>query len=337
MNGRERIRAIIGGEPANHVGFWLGNPDPETWPILHDFFGTSSKMELRRRLGDDFHWVCPELTAGYYQHPAGRMMFDLEVERLSHGHPGPFAHFEDVSELDEYEWPSLEYLHYEDVFQELRDAGDVYRASGHWTSFYHDLAFLFGMENYFVKMYTNPDVVHAATDRVCQFYYEANELFFEQAGDLVDGFFFGNDFGTQLNLMISPKLFDEFVMPWFRQFVDQGHNHGKQVILHSCGSIYRAIDRLIDSGVDCLHPLQARAKNMDAETLATEFKGSIAFLGGVDAQDILPNGSPAEVRDEVHRVRGLLEPALIVSPSHEAILPDVPPENVEAMVQAAHE
>jgi uroporphyrinogen decarboxylase len=337
MSKRERIQAIIAGEPSDRCGFWLGNPDPGTWPILHDYFGTSSQRELRRLLGDDFVWVCPELIGGVYRHPAGRQMFDLEMEKLRHGQPGPFARMTDVAQLDGYEWPSLGYLHYEGVLAELRDVGDLYRASGHWTPFYHDLCFLFGMEEYFVKMYTHPEVVHAATDRVCQFYYDANELFFQQAGEMVDGFFFGNDFGTQADLMISPAKFDEFVMPWFRQFTKQGHRHGKQVILHSCGSVYRVINRLIDAGVDCLHPLQARAGNMDAETLAREFKGRIAFLGGVDAQGVLPNGTPAEVRAEVHRVRRLLEPRLIVSPSHEAILPDVPPANVKAMAEAARE
>ena len=337
MNSRERIRAIIAREPVDHCGFWLGNPDPATWPILHNYFGTSNKTDLCQLLGDDFLWVCPELFDNVYRHPTGRQMFDLEMEKLSHGQPGPFANCEDVGELDDYEWPRLDYLHYDDCLAELRNAGDVYRASGHWTPFYHDLAFLFGMEDYFVKMYTHPDVVHAVTDRVCQFYYQANELFFAQAGDLIDGYFFGNDFGTQRDLMISPEKFDEFVMPWFRQFTEQGHRHGHQVILHSCGSVYRVIERLIEAGIDCLHPLQARANNMDTQTLAREFKGRIAFLGGIDAQDIMPYGTPDEVRAEVHRVRDLLEPSLIVSPSHEAILPDVPPENVEALAQAAHE
>lgn len=337
MDHRERIRAIISGEPADRCGFWLGNPNSAAWPILHAYFGTSTDQELRRFLDDDMTWICPELTGDTYRHPAGRAMFDLEVARISHGQPGPFSQMTDVAQLDDYEWPSVEYLHYDDVLAELHDAGDLYRAGGHWTPFFHDLCFLFGMEEYFVKMHTHPAVVRAATDRVCQFYYDANELFHRQAGDLVDGFFFGNDFGTQLDLMISPRMFDQFVMPWFRQFTEQAHRHGYQVILHSCGSIYRVIDRLIQAGVDCLHPLQARARNMDAETLAREFKGRIAFLGGIDAQDILPAGTPAEVRAEVLRVRRLLEPGLIVSPSHEAILPDVPPENVAAMAAAAHE
>ena len=88
-----------------------------------------------------------------------------------------------------------------------------------------------------MKMYTHPAVVHAVTDRVCSFYYEANERFFALAGDLVDGFFFGNDFGTQRGLICGPKQFDEFILPWFQRFTDQAHRYGYQVILHSCGSI----------------------------------------------------------------------------------------------------
>jgi len=175
------------------------------------------------------------------------------------------------------------------------------------------------------------------SDRVCGFYYEANERFFELAGGLVDAFFFGNDFGTQLDLIMSPEHFDEFIMPWFRKFTEQGHRHGYRVILHSCGAIHKVIDRLIDAGVDCLHPLQAKAANMDAETLARDFGGRIAFMGGIDTQDLLVNGTPGDVRAEVRRVKELLGPAYIVSPSHEAILPNVPPENIAALAEAAVE
>jgi len=151
----------------------------------------------------------------------------------------------------------------------------------------------------------------------------------------VDAYFFGNDFGTQRDLMMSPAFLEEFVMPWFRQFTDQGHRWGKQVILHSCGSVYRIIPRLIEAGVDCLHPLQAKAANMEAERLGREFGGRITFLGGIDAQDVLPHGTPESVKADVARVRRLLGPYVIISPSHEAILPDVPPANVRALAEAA--
>ncbi|MGA2117776.1 MAG: uroporphyrinogen decarboxylase family protein [Bryobacteraceae bacterium] len=108
-------------------------------------------------------------------------------------------------------------------------------------------------------------------------------------------------------------------------------------MLHSCGSVYKVIGRMIDAGVDCLHPLQALARNMEAERLAQEFKGRIAFMGGIDAQHIMTNGTSDQIRAEVLRVRGLLGPHFIASPSHEAILPNVPMENVAALAEAAAE
>ena len=196
---------------------------------------------------------------------------------------------------------------------------------------------LFGLEAYFVKMRTHPEVVEAATDRICRFYHDANERFFDAAGERIDAYFFGNDFGTQLDLMISPGLFDRFILPWLPKLTGQARRRGYQVVLHSCGSIHRVIPKLIVAGVDCLHPLQAKAANMDAETLARDFGGKIAFLGGVDTQRILPLGSPEEVKAEVRRIKSLLGPHLIVSPSHEAVLPDVPPRNIAAMADAARE
>jgi uroporphyrinogen decarboxylase len=330
-------KAIIGRRPAPRCGFWLGNPHADTWPILHRYFGTRTEEELRRKLGDDFRWISPQLLDSTYRHPQGRKLFDLRAEKKSHGQAGPLAGCESVAEVEKFPWPDLRYLDFGETISLLQAAGDFYRASGFWCPFFHDVIDLLGMEPYMIKMYSHPEVVKAVTERVCRVYLEANDLFYREAGNMIDGFFFGNDFGTQLDLLLSPALFDEFILPWFQKFTAQGHSHGYQVILHSCGSVYRVIDRLIDAGVDCLHPLQARAKNMEAERLAREFGGKIAFMGGVDTQQILNRGTPAQVRDEVRRVKGLLGPHLIVSPSHEAILPDVPPQNVAAMAEAALE
>ncbi len=337
MNSRERIRALIAGETADRCGFWLGNPHADTWPILHKYFDTNTEEALRQKLGDDFRWTSPQFFPNAYQDPDGKEMFDAGLDREKHGAVGPLAECENISEVESFPWPNPDFLNFDACLETLRNAGSVYRASGFWACFYHNVMDLFGMESYMIKMYTHPDVVHAVTDHVCGFYYEANERFFEAAGDLVDGFFFGNDFGTQRDLICGPKHFDEFIMPWLRKFTQQAHDHGYQAILHSCGAIHKVIGRLIGAGVDCLHPLQARAAQMAAETLAEDFKGQITFMGGIDTQELLIHGSPAEVKEDVRRVKELLGPRLIVSPSHEAVLPNVPPENVEAMAEAALE
>ncbi len=337
MTSRELIRDIIARRPVPRCGFWLGNPHADTLPIYYRYFGTSTLEDLHRKLGSDLRWISPQMIDSTYRHPRGKGLFDIWKHKKWLGEAGPLAACQSVEEINAYEWPSLDYLHFEETLALLRAAGDWFRASGFWIPFFHDVMDFFGVEGFMVGMHERPDLVHVALEKICGFYYEANERFFTAAGQLVDGMFFGNDFGTQLGLLISPAQLEHFIFPWFRRFTEQAHRFGLPVVLHSCGSIHQVIGTLIDARVNCLHPLQARARDMDAETLARDFGGKIAFFGGIDTQDLLVNGTPLQVKQEVRRVKRILGPHLIVSPSHEALLPNVPPQNVAAMAEAALE
>ncbi len=333
MTSRERVKAIFAGEKADRCGFWLGMPHPDTLPVYLKHFGYTDEEQLRQYLQDDLRWICAEWQS--YKHPEGKPLFNMTRVGLA-GTPGPvFADAETLEDIEDYEWPNPDYLDFTEIVQRLKNAGEVYRASGMWCCFFHIVADMFGMENYFVKMYTNPEVVHEVTRRICEFYLEANRRCFEAAGDEIDALFFGNDLGTQLDLLVSPSQLEEFIMPWTRKFVEQGHEHGYQVMHHCCGAIHKIIPGFIDAGVDALHPLQAKAQNMEAERLGREFGGKIAFLGGIDTQDLLVHGTPEEIRADVRRVKAALGPNLVVSPSHEALLPNVPIENVIAMAEEA--
>ena len=334
MDRRERIKTTIAGKDPDRCGFWLGNPHPDTWPILHKYFGTKTEEELRLKLGDDFRWIAPW---DVYKHPECKPVFDMQRKGVSLNEGGVFADCESVEEVEAYDWPNPEFLDFSDFLKQLSNTGKFYRASGFWSPFFHEVCDFFGMENYFIKMFTNPDVVHAVTSHIVDFYLEANKRLFEFAGDEIDGFFFGNDFGSQIDILITPDQFEEFIFPYFRKLTKLGHRYNKQVILHSCGSIHRVIPQLIDLGVDALHPIQAKAANMDAETLCKDFKGQVAFIGGVDTQDLMVNGTTKEVKADVIRVRKLLSPGIVISPSHEALLPNVPPENIAAMVEGIME
>ncbi len=332
MSARSRIKKLISGT-SDGCGFWLGNPHPDTLPIYFDYFGVHSLDELQNKLGDDLRWIHP--TWNSYKHPQGKPFFDKKRRSNALAAAGLFADCTDVREVEEHEWPNPDYLDFSETVTSLEQSGDYYRASGFWSCFFHDVADYFGMDNYFIKMYTHPDVVHAVTDKVVQFYLQANERYYAQVGSLMDGFFFGNDFGTQLGLLVSPAQFDEFIFPYFRKLTEQAHRSGYQVMLHSCGSVFEVIPRIIELGAEALHPLQARAKNMEAENLASHFKGKIAFIGGVDTQHFLIHATPQQVKEEVNRLKEIFGAQWIVSPSHEALLPNVPPQNVAAMAEAA--
>lgn len=334
MNSREKIKKIFDLKGDGHVGFWTGKPHPDTQRIYLGKLSLNNKEELLRYLKDDCRWFKAD---GAYKHPEGKEPFDPlnGQKQISLGQPGCFAECEDIKEIDEYAWPNPDYLDFSEIKDDLAGSQDKALFSGMWSPFFHVVTEYFGMENYFIKMYTDPEVVEAVTNHVVDYYCEANERFFKTVGRDSDVFFFGNDFGSQLDLLMSPEAFKKFILPGIKRLIAIAKKYNKKVLLHSCGSIYKVIPLLIDAGIDALHPLQAKAKNMDAVTLAREFKNDIAFVGGIDTQDLLVNGSPEDVKNEVYRVRELLGPNLIVSASHEAILPNVPLENVIAMAEAA--
>jgi len=54
-----------------------------------------------------------------------------------------------------------------------------------------------------------------------------------------------------------------------------------------------------------------------------------------DTQELLPFGNSEQVRQEVRRLKSIFKEGFIVSPSHEALLPNVSIENVIAMSEEA--
>ena len=337
MTGKERFNAIVEGI-SDTCGFWHGDPNPASMEKLYAYFKVANDFELGLKLGSICRWVRPEECHAWTKNePIFDVLGGRQRSTLAEG--GVFSETEDPAEVDDFPWPDAAYMDYAETIKEMDKTVAAGQAvlSGAWCCFFHDVCNFVGMENYFMKMYTHPEVVDTITRRVVDFYLAANEELFRQAGNKIDAFFFGNDFGSQLDLLISPELFDRFIMPYFRELINQARRHGLRVALHSCGSIDRVIPTLIDAGVDILHPIQAMAKNMDAESLNRKYKGKIVFMGGVDTQRLLPFGAPDDVRAEVRRLKNLFGPNYIVSSSHESILPNVAPENISAMAETAAE
>jgi uroporphyrinogen decarboxylase len=141
----------------------------------------------------------------------------------------------------------------------------------------------------------------------------------------------GNDFGSQTGLIMAPAQLREFVMPGAKRLIQQAKERGYKVFYHSCGSIFEIIPDLIEAGVDVIHPIQALAKGMTPDNLKNAYGDKVSFCGGVDAQNLLVNGSPEQVREKVQELRRIFPTGLVMSPSHEAILPDTKTENIESL------
>lgn len=150
-----------------------------------------------------------------------------------------------------------------------------------------------------------------------------------------------DDAGTQRAGLVSPETFREMILPHYRRFNDWLHrNTPWKTFLHSCGSVHDYIQGWIDAGVDILNPVQISAANMDPPRLMHDFGGKVVFWGGgCETQKVLPLATPAEVRQHVKenldtfRAR---EGGFVFTQVHN-VQPNVPVENVEAMLQAAYE
>ncbi len=336
MNSRDKVLNIFKRKANGECAFWTGHLNDATVPIYASKWGLKPEREaIYNYLGDDCRWV---IANGGYKHPEGKPIFDCSygINRgPSLSAAGCFEEAETVADIERYPWPDKKYLDFSDIYSQIEQYPGKMVFTGLWSSFFHDLADFFGMENLFVQMYENPAIVEAATEHIVDFYVEANEIFFSGLGDQADTMFFGNDFGTQRDLIFSPEVFRRFILPSIKRLVTVGKRYNKIVMMHSCGSIHRIIPDLIEAGVEVLHPIQAQAHNMDAQTLMA-FKNDLAFLGGIDAQSFIVEATPQQVSDEVVRVREVLGPNIVISPSHEEILPNIPPDNMLALARAAH-
>ncbi len=330
---REKVMEVFEHRSNGEGVMWTGNPTNEVVAEASRLYGIENNPEaLYRFLDDDCRWIPADSG---YRHPEGRPAIDTayNTRRDTLSAEGCFADAT-LADIEAYPWPDVKYCDFTDVYKQIEQFPDKAVFTGMWGCFFHLVADFFGMENYFIKMYEEPEIVEAVTEHVVDYYVEANDKFFAGLGDRADYVFFGNDFGTQLDLIISPELFRKFVLPSFKRFIAVGKKYNKKILLHSCGSIWRIIPDLIEAGVDAIHPIQAQAVGMSAAELA-QYKNDLAFVGGIDAQSFFVNATPEEMEAEVMRVREILAPSIVISPSHERILPNVPAANVVAMARAA--
>ncbi len=250
--------------------------------------------------------------------------------------PGFFEDYNDPADVEKFDWPDpTKYLDREESRRRVENApADHIKMGILWSAHFQDACSAFGMEQALMAMLSNPDMFRAVIDRITDFYLKANEIFYEATKGLLDAVLIGNDFGSQTGLMVDSDSLREYVFPGTKKLIDQAKSYGLTVMHHSCGSIFPIIGDLADLGADIIHPIQALARGMDAPNLKTHFTGKVAFCGGVDAQNLLVNGKPEEVTKKVDGLKELFPTGLIFSPSHEAVLPDIPPANIMAMFNA---
>jgi len=153
----------------------------------------------------------------------------------------------------------------------------------------------------------------------------------------LDWFWTGDDVAGQQRMMISPKLWRALIKPHLKRVIDVGVSRGLPIAFHCCGALRPIIPDLIEIGVNILNPIQCNCSGMNPAELKKEFGANLAFMGGVDTQGLLPNGTAAEVRSYTEKLIADMTAdggGYILAASH-TISPETPNENIFAMYEAA--
>lgn len=190
-----------------------------------------------------------------------------------------------------------------------------------------------GMENALVDMASEPEFANTMLSRCVDFSIELSER--ACAGMPLDWLWTGDDVAWQFSMIMSPETWRSLIKPHLARVFAVGRKYNLWVAYHCCGALRPIIPDLIEIGMDVLNPVQANCPRMDPLELKAEFGDQLTFMGGLDTQNMLPNGSVAEVRRETDRlIEGMTAGAggYILAASH-TIPPETPDDNIFAMYE----
>ena len=171
---------------------------------------------------------------------------------------------------------------------------------------FNQATFLRGFESFLEDLYLDRGRAEQVLDLVVDF---ESEMIRRGCTHAIDVVSFGDDWGTQNGLILSPDLWREVFRPRYEKQFAIAHKAGKKVWFHSCGDVSSIIGDMIDIGVDVLELLQPDL--LGVRWLSREFGGRVCFCCSVDHQRVAISGSREELfaytrmlRDELGKFDG---------------------------------
>jgi len=319
----------------------------EVWIKLREHFGADADIMAELRIdgmgGVNPQYVGPPLPTV----PEGESVDFWGMRRKTTVHDGgayaeqiyfPLADATTIKDLDAYAWPTTKWFDYSGMraVAEAAHANKVVQCGYMAPFYYHNM--LRGLEQSLVDPLLDPELTHAIVNRISDFFYEHHRCMFEACAGLIDVAQVTDDLGSQTGPLISVPLYEEFYAPHHKRFIDLCHEFGILVFHHDDGSCRPFLPLLVDMGIDILNPIQWRCPGMDMQELKAEFGNKICFHGAIDNQQILPFGTPDEVRAEVRRCIDILacnDTGYILAPCHNLQVV-TPIENIIAMYDEAY-
>jgi uroporphyrinogen decarboxylase len=187
---------------------------------------------------------------------------------------------------------------------------------------------LMGLDNFCMAAVDQPDGVAALLRRIADYQIGIVRRYLEMGADVIRGL---DDYGGQTALLLGPRLWRKLIKPELARIIHATKEGGALFWLHSCGHVMEIIPDLIEIGVDILDPVQVRAN--DQAQAKRLYGDKICFMGGIDTQHLLTEGTPDAIAAEVRERIRMLAPGggYILAP--DTLIP-VPEANYRAYLEA---
>ena len=343
LTPRERWLAVLNREIPDRVplDYWATG---EATKKLMDHLGAKSFEEVQQRLHLDpivmvgGRYVGPKLPENEDELGCRYQNVDYGTGVYRECVYNPLAQFKSVDEIEaNYRWPDPNWWDYSHIPDQIKGKDHLPIRGGGSEPFliYKELR---GMEQAFMDLIENPEIVNYCLGKLFDLAYESTRRIYEAIPGKVMISYVAEDLGSQESLLMSPAQIREFLLPGMKRMTDLVHQAGAYVFHHTDGAVRPIIPDLIEMGINVLNPIQWRCKGMDREGLKRDFGHLIAFHGAVDNQYTLAFGSTKEVKQEVlDNIRILGSGGgYFLAPCHN-IQAVSPPENVVTMYDAAYE
>lgn len=193
---------------------------------------------------------------------------------------------------------------------------------------------LMGFENFLAGFYEEPKLVQRLMEMSVEY---SGRICENLAGLGIEVIVVGDDIANDQALLMNPDMYREQVLPHFEALVKKAKSLGLKVIKHSDGDLNSVVEDLVNTGIDCLDPIDARG-NMDLAALKARYGNRIAFKGNVDCVETLVNKTEDQVRREVAccLLQGSVGGGHIISSSN-SIHSGINPQNYKVFLDALKE
>ena len=343
MTPKERWLAVLQRETPDRLptDYWA---TPEATDNLMAYLGVDTPSAMFERLHIDIlitvgpRYIGPLIAPDADMHGIHYRDVDYGTGVYREAIDHPLARFNSVEEIaDHYTWPSADWFDYSVIPDQIRGK-DAYPLRGGGSEPFLTYCSLRGLEQAYMDLAVNPEMVHYCLDQLFDFCYENTTRIYEAIPGKVNVSYVAEDMGSQTSLLFSPRQIRTYLIPRMKRMIDLAHSAGAYVFFHSDGAVRKIIPDMIAAGIDVLNPIQWRCKGMEREGLKRDFGSQLIFHGAVDNQQTLPFGTVDDVRQEVVDNIEILGAGggYILAPCHN-IQANTPPENIVAMYETAYE